>query len=92
MNADQKNENHQMESITRQEDKDNVEVQQQSSDTVQHELTAGYVIGYLSQRPVVYSATPYFLGGPQVLPCQPTSCCCWSLCPIIFAGSYHVMY
>ena len=92
MNADQKNENHQMESITRQEDKDNVEVQQQSSDTVQHELTAGYVTGYLSQRPVVYPATPYFLGGSHVLLSQPTSSCYCSLCPVVFAGSYDVMY
>ena len=88
----EKNHNHQMESTTRQEDKDNVEDQQQSSDTVQRELTAGYVTGHLSQRPVAYPATPYFLGGSHVLLCQPTSSCYWSLCPIIFAGSYHVMY
>ena len=68
----EKNHNHQMESTTRQEDKDNVEDQQQSSDTVQCELTAGYVTGHLSQRPVAYPATPYFLGGPHVLLCQPT--------------------
>ena len=73
MNADQENHNHQMESTTRQEDEDNVEVQQQLSGTVQHELTTGYVTGYLNQR-------------------QPNSCSCWSLCPIVFAGSYHVMY
>ena len=68
----EKNHNHQMESTTRQEDKDNVEDQQQSSDTVQRELTAGYVTGHLSQRPVAYPATPYFLGEPHVLLCQPT--------------------
>ena len=73
MNADQENHNHQMESTTRQEDEDNVEVQQQLSGTVQHELTTGYVTGYLNQH-------------------QPNSCSCWSLCPIVFAGSYHVMY
>ena len=71
MNADQKNHNHKIESATRQEKKDNVEVQQprmtvqQSSDTLQHEITAGYVTGYLNQQPVVNLATPYFLGGPH---------------------------
>ena len=92
MNADQENHNHQMESTTRQEDNDNVEVQQQSSGIVQHELTARYVTGYLNQQPIVYVATPYFLGGPHVLLYQPTSSCYWSLCPTVFAGSYHVMY
>ena len=92
MNADRENHNHQMESATRQEDNDNVEVQQQSSGIVQHELTAKYVTGYLNQQPVVYLATPYFLGGPHVLLYQPTSSCYWSLCPTVFAGSYHLMY
>ena len=92
INANQENHNHQMEATTRQEDNNNVEVQQQSSGTVQHELTARYVTGYLNQQPVVYLATPYFLGGPHVLLYQPTSSCYWSLCPTVFAGSYHVMY
>ena len=92
MNADQENHNHQMESTTRQEDNDNVEVQQQSSGIVQHELTARYVTSYLNQQPVVYLATPYFLGGPHVLLYQPTSSCYWPLCPTVFAGSYHLMY
>ena len=92
MNANQENHNHQMEATTRQEDNDNVEVQQQSSGTVQHELTARYVTGYLNQQPIVYLATPYFLDGPHVLLYQPTSSCYWSLCPTVFAGSYHVMY
>ena len=76
-----------MESTTRQEDKDSVEVQQQSSDTVQHEVTAGYATGYLNQQSIVHLATPYFLGGSHVLPYQPTSSCYSSLCPIVFAGS-----
>ena len=92
INAHQENHNHEMESATRQEDNDNVEVQQQPSGTVQHELTTRYVIGYLNQQPVVYLATPYFLGGPHVFLYQPTSSCYWSLCPTVFAGSYHVMY
>ena len=92
MNADQENHNHQIESTTRQEDNDNAEVQQHSSGTVQHELTARYVTGYLNQQPVVHLATPYFLGGPHVLLCQLTSSCYWSLWPTVFAGSYHVMY
>ena len=79
MNADQENHNHQIESTTRQEDNDNAEVQQHSSGTVQHELTARYVTGYLNQQPVVHLATPYFLGGPHVLLCQLTSSCYWSL-------------
>ena len=55
MNTDQKNHNHQIESGTRQENKDNVEVWgprmivQQSSDTVQQGITTGYVTGYLNQ-------------------------------------------
>ena len=86
-----------MESATRQEDKGNAKIQQprmtvqQSSDTVQHETTARYVTGYLNQQPGVYLATPYFLDGSHMLPYQPTSSCYWSLCPIVFAGSYHVM-
>ena len=91
VNADQKNYNHHMESTTRQEDNHNVEVQQQSSGTVQHELTARYVTGYLNQQPALYLATLYFLGGPYVLLYQPNSSCYWSLCPTVFAGSYHVM-
>ena len=91
MNADQKNYNHHVESTTRQEDNHNVEVHQQSSGIVQHELTARYVTGYLNQQPALYLATLYFLGGPYVLLYQPTSSCYWSLCPTVFAGSYHVM-
>ena len=91
MNADQKNYNHHMESTTRQEDNHNVELQQQSSGTVQHELTARYVTGYSNQQPAWYLATLCFLGGPYVLLYQPTSSCYWSLCPTVFAGSYHVM-
>ena len=79
INADQENRNHQMESTTRQEDNDNVDVQQHSSETVQHELTARYVTDYLNQQPAVYLATPYFLGGPHVLLYQPTSSCYWSI-------------
>ena len=59
---------------------------------MQHELGAGYVTGYLSQRSIVYPATPYFLGGPHVVPCQPTNSCYWSLCPVVFGGSYHLIY
>ena len=92
INADQENRNHQIEPTTRQEDNDNVDVQQHSSGTVQHELTARYVTGYLNQQPVVYLATPYFLGGPHVLLYQPTSSFYWSLCPTVLAGSYHTMY
>ena len=53
-----------MESATRQEDQDNVEIQQlrmnvqQSSDTVQQEITAGYETDYLNQQRAVYLATP----------------------------------
>ena len=75
-----------MDSTTRQEDKDNIKVQQQLS------IRAVYVTGYLSQQLVVCPAAPYFLGGPRVLLYQPTSSCYWSLFPIIFVGSYHVMY
>ena len=92
MNADQKNHNHQMESTTFQEDRDKVKVQQQSSDTIQNQLTARYVTGHLNQQPVVYLANPYFSGGPYVIPYQPTSSCYWPLCPIVFVGNYHVMY
>ena len=92
MNVDQKNHNHQMESTTRQENQDSVEVQQQSSDTVQHKQTDGYLPGCLKQQLLVYLATPYFVGGSHVLPYQATSSCYWSLCPIVFASSYHVMY
>ena len=55
MNTDQKHHNHQMESGTRQENKDNVEVHgprmivQQLSDTVQQGITTGYETGYLNQ-------------------------------------------
>ena len=74
MNADQKYHNHHMVSATTQGGKDNVEFQQprmtvqQSSDTVQQEITAGYVTGYLNQQPAGYLATPYFLGRSHVLP------------------------
>ena len=51
---DQKNHNRQMDFTRCREGKDNIQVQQQSSDTVQHELTAGY----LSQKFVVYPAAP----------------------------------
>ena len=92
INADQENHNHQIESTTRQEDNDNVEAQKHSSETIQHELTARYVTGYLNQQPAVYLAAPYFLGGPHVLLYQATSSCYWSLSTTVFAGSYHVMY
>ena len=46
MNTDQKNHNDQTESTTRQDEKDNVEVQQQLNDTVQHVIVAAYVAGY----------------------------------------------
>ena len=92
LNVDQKNHNHQMESTSRQANQDNVEVQQQLSDTVQHKRTDGYMPGCLNQQLLVYLASPYFLGGSHVLPYQPTSSCYWSLCPIVFSSSYHVMY
>ena len=45
---------------------------QKSSDTVQHEITAGHVTRYLNQQPVAYLATPCFLGG-SVLVIIPSS-------------------